>query len=137
MIANLLALAQQAPAAGPPATGTTGAPGAAGGPQNPLGAICGGQGGMFIPMIMIFVVFYFMLIRPQQKKQRELQDWLKSLKKGDEVVTTGGVIGKISGLTDNVVVLEVQEKVRMRFLRSHISGKAPGPGQPGPEPEKK
>jgi preprotein translocase subunit YajC len=134
MIANLLALAQQAT---PPATGSTGAPGAAGGPQNPLGAICGGQGGMFIPMIMIFVVFYFMLIRPQQKKQRELQDWLKSLKKGDEVVTTGGVIGKISGLTDNVVVLEVQEKVRLKFLRSHISGKAPGPGQPGPEPEKK
>jgi preprotein translocase subunit YajC len=92
---------------------------------------------MFIPMIMIFVVFYFMLIRPQQKKQRELTDWLKSLKKGDEVVTTGGVIGKISGLTDNIVTLEVQEKVRMKFLRSHISGKAPAPGQPGPEPEKK
>ena len=109
------------------------------GPQNPLAA-CGGQGGMFIPMIMIFVVFYFMLIRPQQKKQRELQDWLKQLKKGDEVVTTGGIIGKISGITDEVVTLEVQEKVRMKFLRSHIAGKAPGSKQPGPEaapPEKK
>jgi preprotein translocase subunit YajC len=91
----------------------------------------------FAPLVLIFVVFYFMLIRPQQKKQKDLQEWLKSLKKGDEVVTNGGVIGKISGLTENTVTLEVQEKVRMKFLRSHIAGKAPAPGQPGPEPEKK
>jgi preprotein translocase subunit YajC len=105
-----------------------------------MAGCAGGQGGMFIPMIMIFVVFYFMLIRPQQKKQRELQDWLKQLKKGDEVVTTGGIIGKISGITDTVVTLEVQEKVRMKFLRSHISGKAPGAAGPGPDapaPDKK
>ncbi len=134
MMQTLLLQAQ--PVGPPPAPGaaSTGAPGAS---SNPLAQVCGGQGGMFIPMIMIFVVFYFMLIRPQQKKQRELGDWLKGLKKGDEVVTTGGVIGKISGLTDNIVTLEVQEKVRMKILRSHISGKAPGPGQPGPEPEKK
>jgi preprotein translocase subunit YajC len=125
MIQTLLALAQQtAPPAGPQ------------NPANPLGG-CAGQGGMFVPMIMIFVVFYFMLIRPQQKKQREQQEWLKSLKKGDEVVTTGGVIGKISGLTDNTVTLEVQEKVRLKVLRSHIAGKPPAPGQPAPEPEKK
>lgn len=127
MIANLFLLAQTAQAQ----------PAQPAQSQNPLSALCGGQGGMFVPMIMIFVVFYFMLIRPQQKKQRELADWLKSLKKGDEVVTTGGVLGKISGITDNVVVLEVQEKVRMRFLRSHISGKAPGSSTAGPEPEKK
>ena len=90
---------------------------------------------MFVPMIAIFVVFYFMLIRPQQKKQRELQDWVKSLKKGDEVVTTGGIIGKVSGLTENVVTLEVQEKVRMKFLRSHSAGKAPGAQGSGPDPE--
>lgn len=118
-----LALAQTAP--------TGGAPSGA----NPLGA-CGAQGSMFLPMIMIFVVFYFMLIRPQQKKQNELQTWLKSLKKGDEVVTTGGLIGKISGLTENTVTLEVQEKVRLKVMRNHIAGKAPAPGQPGPEPEK-
>ncbi len=131
MIANLLALAllQAAPAA--PA-----AP-AAGPGQNPMNALCGGQGGMFVPMIMIFVVFYFMLIRPQQKKQRELSDWLKQLKKGDEVVTTGGLIGKISGLTDNTVTLELQEKVRVKVLRSHITGKPPAPGQAAPEPQQK
>ena len=126
MIATLLAAA--APAASSPGSAAA---------SNPMAALCGGQGGMFIPMIMIFVVFYFMLIRPQQKKQKDQQEWLKSLKKGDEVVTNGGVIGKISGLTENTVTLEVQEKVRMKFLRSHIAGKAPAPGQPGPEPEKK
>jgi preprotein translocase subunit YajC len=126
MISTLLALAQQAPAA--PAQG----------PQNPMTALCGGgQSNMLIPMVMIFVVFYFMLIRPQQKKQRELQDWLKSLKKGDEVVTTGGLIGKISGLTDNTVTLELQEKVRVKVLRSHVAGKPPAPGQPAPEPPQK
>jgi preprotein translocase subunit YajC len=78
-----------------------------------------------------------MLIRPQQKKQREQQDWLKQLKKGDEVVTTGGIIGKISGLTDNTVTLELQEKVRVKVLRSHIAGKPPAPGQPAPEPQQK
>lgn len=90
-----------------------------------------------LPMLMIFVVFYFMLIRPQQKKQRETQEWLKSLKKGDEVVTTGGVIGRISGINGDLVTLEVQEKVRLKVLRTHISGKPPAPGQPAPEPVKK
>jgi preprotein translocase subunit YajC len=123
MIQTLLLQAQSQPAPAAPA--------------NPLATGCAGQGGMFVPMILIFVVFYFMLIRPQQKKQREQQDWLKQLKKGDEVVTTGGVIGKISGLTDNTVTLEVQEKVRLKVLRSHIAGKPPAPGQPAPEPEKK
>src|SRR5437660_5878478 len=108
MIHTLFLLAQQ-----------TAAPAAPSAPANPLTTGCAGQSGMFIPMIMIFVVFYFMLIRPQQKKQREQQDWLKQLKKGDEVVTTGGLIGKISGLTDNTVTLELQEKVRVKVLRSH------------------
>jgi preprotein translocase subunit YajC len=127
------------PPSGPPPTApTSSGTQAQGSPQGgPLATGCAGQSGMFLPMIAIFVVFYFMLIRPQQKKQRETQDWLKSLKKGDDVVTTGGVIGRISGLTDNTVTLEVQEKVRLKVLRSHIAGKPPAAGQPAPEPEKK
>jgi preprotein translocase subunit YajC len=66
-----------------------------------------------------------MLIRPQQKKQKDQQDWLKNLKKDDEVVTTGGLIGRITGLTDQTVTLEVQEKVRMKVLRSAVTGPAP------------
>jgi preprotein translocase subunit YajC len=133
MIQTLLLQAQAGP---PPPPG-----GAPGGAQSPMAGCGPGLTGN--PLIMIglmFVVFYFMLIRPQQKKQRELQDWLKSLKKGDEVVTTGGLIGRISGISDDVVTLEVQEKVRMKFVRSHIAGRAPGSSTKGPEaapPEKK
>jgi preprotein translocase subunit YajC len=97
----------------------------------------GGQGSFPLMMIMMIAVFYFILIRPQQKKQKEQDSWLKSLKKGDEVVTSGGVIGRISGLTDNTVTLEVQEKVRIKVLRSSVSGKAPGAAATTTEPEKK
>lgn len=81
-----------------------------------------------VPFALIFMVFYFMIIRPQQKKQKELTDWLKSLKKGDEVVTSGGLIGKITGLDEKVVTLEVQEKVRLKVLRSSITDKSPTTG---------
>lgn len=96
------------------------------------GAAAGGQGGMFAlgniaPILLMFVIFYMLLIRPQQKRQRELQEWLKSISKGDEVVTTGGLWGKVSAVSDKspYVTLELQEKVRVRVLRSHITGKAP------------
>ncbi len=78
-----------------------------------------------ILMLVMFVVFWFMLIRPQQKRARELQEMLRSLKKGDQVVTSGGIIGRITGVAENdtVIILEVQEKVRMRILRSAIQAK--------------
>lgn len=122
-------LAQAAPPSPVPGTGTTQAPS-----QPGLQGCFSSQGliGM-APFILIFVVFYFLLIRPQNKKQRELQNWLKSLKKGDDVVTSGGVIGRITGLTDNVITLEVQEKVRLRVLRGSITGKAPGTVAAAPE----
>jgi preprotein translocase subunit YajC len=104
---------------------------AAGGPPG-----CAGGGGMTSMgmLAIMFVVFYFLLIRPQQKKQRDHQEMLKNLKKGDEVVTSGGVIGRISGLTDAYVTLEVQEKVRIKLVRSHITGRAGTPAaQAAPE----
>lgn len=128
------------PASAPAATGSgsTTAPGSAA-PGGPFGALCGGGQGSFpLMMVMMIAVFYFILIRPQQKKQKEQDTWLKSLKKGDEVVTSGGVIGRISGLTDTTVTLEVQEKVRIKVLRSSVSGKAPGVAAAATtEPEKK
>jgi preprotein translocase subunit YajC len=73
---------------------------------------------------MMFAIFYFILIRPQVKKQKEHQAMLSKLEKGDEVITRGGLIGKISGVVDkNVVVLELQEKVRVRVPRAYIEGK--------------
>ena len=74
-------------------------------------------------MLLMFGVFYFILIRPQAKKQKEHQAMLAALGKGDQVVTRGGIIGKISGVKDNELVIEVQEKVRIRVLRSHVDGK--------------
>ena len=85
---------------------------------------CGGAGLSQLVMLgIMFVVFYFLLIRPQQKKQKEHRDMLAALKRGDKVITNGGILGKITGITDHIVVLEVAEKIRMRVLRSHILGK--------------
>ena len=76
----------------------------------------------FVPLILIFVVFYFLLIRPQQKKAKEHQNYLANLKKGDKVITGGGIYGQIAGITDNVVTLEIAENVRIKVSRSAIGG---------------
>ncbi len=78
-------------------------------------------------MLVIFGIFYFLLIRPQVKKQREHQAMISKLGKGDEVITRGGFIGKITGEGDNgVVVLELQDKVRDRIPRAYIEAKWEG-----------
>jgi preprotein translocase subunit YajC len=78
-----------------------------------------------VPLILIFVIFYLLLIRPQQKRQKEHQKLLAGLKKGDKVVTNSGLFGVISSLNDekNIVVLKVAEDVKMEFLKSSIAGK--------------
>lgn len=78
-------------------------------------------------MLMIFGIFYFIMIRPQVKRQKEHQAMLSKLGKGDEVITRGGVIGKITGVSDDgVLVLELQEKVRVRVPRAYVEGKWDG-----------
>jgi preprotein translocase subunit YajC len=86
---------------------------------------CGGAGGMqsLVFMLLMFAVFWFILIRPQQKRAKEHQAFLSALKKGDSVVTRGGVVGRVTGVQDNLVTLEVQEKVRIRVLKSYIEGR--------------
>ena len=90
-----------------------------------------GQGGTevnplisFFPLILMFVIFYFLLIRPQQKRQSELQKMVQNLKKGDRVVTAGGVIGTITGIQNDYVVLRVGEDdgAKMEVLKSAITG---------------
>ena len=73
-----------------------------------------------LPMIAIFVVFYFLLIRPQQRKAKENRAMLETLQKGDEVVTAGGVVGKITKLTDSYIVLEITENVEINVQRQAI-----------------
>lgn len=93
-----------------------------GGGAAPPGA-CGGGLSSLVVMLMMFAVFYFILIRPQQKRAKEHQQMLANLTKGDQVVTRGGLIGRITGIQDNVLTIELQEKVRVRVLRSHVDGK--------------
>jgi preprotein translocase subunit YajC len=76
----------------------------------------------FVPLIAIFGIFYFLVLRPQSKKAKETQKMLSELKKGDDVATQGGLIGKITGIKDNEVTLQVQEGVRIRVLRSAVTG---------------
>lgn len=76
------------------------------------------------PFALIFLVFYFLMIRPQKKRMQEEQSLLDSLGKGDEIVTKSGVIGTIYGLTDKIVTLEIAEGVRIKVLRGQIGGLA-------------
>jgi preprotein translocase subunit YajC len=75
----------------------------------------------FLPMIAIVVVFYFLLIRPQQKRSKETKAMLESLQKGDEVVTAGGIVGRISKLSDTYAEVEITPNVEITVQRSAIS----------------
>ncbi|MGL6040818.1 MAG: preprotein translocase subunit YajC [Deefgea sp.] len=74
----------------------------------------------FLPMIAIFAIFWFLMIRPQQKKAKELRAMLEALQKNDEVITTGGVIGKIVKLNDQFVTLELSDNVEILIQRAAI-----------------
>ena len=77
----------------------------------------------FLPFILMIVVVWFLLIRPQRKKQKDHQAMLSQLTKGDRVVTNAGILGIIVGIKDNIVVLKVSEDTKMEFLKSSIGGK--------------
>ena len=75
--------------------------------------------GQFIPLILIFVIFYFFLIRPQQKKVKEHKLMVESLKRGDKVITTGGIVGTIERVIDNEKVeVNISENVNVEIVRS-------------------
>ena len=91
------------------------------------GGTGGGQGGgfsAFIPLILMFAIFYFLLIRPQQRKAKLHRELIAALKKGDKVVSSGGLHGVVTGLTDDVVTMEIAPKVRVKVSRGSISGLA-------------
>lgn len=79
---------------------------------------------MLLPFAMIFAIFYFLILRPQNKKLKKHEFYLKEIKRGDEVVTMSGILGKIDGLTDQVVTLEVANGVKIKMLRKQIAGSA-------------
>ncbi len=92
------------------------------------GTAAGGQGGgsdilmSILPLVLIFVVFYFLLIRPQQKKQKALKEMLSGVKRGDDIVTTSGMIGRVIKIDrDNNLLVEVAPNVRIKFMRSAVA----------------
>ncbi len=74
-------------------------------------------------MGVVFAIFYFLIIRPQSKAQKAHREKLSRLKKGDEVVTTGGLIGTIFSVTDELLMVEIADKVRVRIMRSQVSSR--------------
>jgi preprotein translocase subunit YajC len=101
-----------------------------------MGQIPGGGGGggassavtQILFFAAIFAIFYFLLIRPQQRQKREKQQMLSAIKKGDRVVTSGGIHGTIVGLNENTVVLRIAEQVRMEVDRTAIGRVQAAPG---------
>ncbi len=83
-----------------------------------------GDYSMIIMMVAIFVIMYFFMIRPQQKKQKEIMNFRKNLEVGQSVVTAGGIYGKVKELEDNVVVLEIASNVKIRIDRNSIYAEA-------------
>ena len=81
-----------------------------------------------VPVIFMVVIFYFLLIRPQQKKAKEHKALLDNLKQGDRIITSGGIIGTIVKIDDQIVNLEIADKVRIEVARPYISGFAPKKG---------
>ena len=102
----------------PATTATTAAPSTAGAPLTPPQP---GLASMVMPFALMFVVFYFLLIRPQQKKMKEQEQMVSGLQKGDEVVTQSGIFGKIHGITDKVVDLEIASNVRIKILKAQVA----------------
>jgi preprotein translocase subunit YajC len=96
----------------------------------------GGEGGggfsTFIPLILMFVIFYFLLIRPQQKKTKEHRQMITNLKKGDRVITSGGLHGQITGLSDTTLTVEIADKVRVKIARGNVAALSQASGQPQP-----
>lgn len=107
--------------------GTTGAEGVqvspvGGGPAGASNvAAAPGIGGMLLPFGLMFFVIYFLMIRPQQKKLKDQESMLSGLKHGDDVISSSGILGKITGITEKVVTLEIADNVRVKMLKNQIS----------------
>ncbi len=94
----------------------------------PAGLAGGGFTSFMLPMIFMVAIFYFLLIRPQQQKAKEHKALLANLKKGDRIITNGGIIGTIVNIDDQIVNLEVADRVRIEMGRPYIAGFAPKKG---------
>ena len=105
------------------------------------GAGAPGGGGLLatplVPIILMLAIMWFFLIRPQQKKQKEHRAMLGNLKKGDRIITTGGLYGRITGITDTTLTVEIADKVRVKINRGYVAGLAQAGGTGTPEAREK
>lgn len=108
-------------AEGSASTAAPSGPSDGGAPAQKPGFFGGDFNGIFM-IVLMFAVFYFLLIRPQQKKAKQHQKLLESIDKGAEIVTNGGLIGRVTAKADKTLTVEISEKVRVRILRSQVSG---------------
>ncbi|HEY1154646.1 MAG TPA: preprotein translocase subunit YajC [Pseudolabrys sp.] len=94
-------------------------------PAYAQGSLLGGDGGMLVqllPFVMIFVIMYFLILRPQQKRVKSHQEMVKNIRRGDTVVTSGGMVGKVTKVVDNdVVEVEIADGVRIRQMRQMLT----------------
>ncbi|MFH0725067.1 MAG: preprotein translocase subunit YajC [Pseudomonadota bacterium] len=101
-----------------------------------MGGAAGQQGGggftALIPLILMFVIFYFLLIRPQQKKAKEHREMVQNLKTGDRVITAGGIHGRITGMDETTLTVEIADRVRVKVTRGSVTGPAPTTGASQP-----
>ena len=106
---------------------------------NAAGPAAGAAGGFasFIPLVLIFVVFYFLLIRPQQKQAKQHQAFLNDLKKGAKIVTKGGVHGSITAINDNVISVEIAKDIIIKISRDAVAGSLSKDGTPPKKEGKK
>jgi len=102
--------------------GTGGAPG---------GAAGGGGFTAFVPLILMFAIFYFLLIRPQQKKAKQHQEMINAVKKGDRVITSGGIHGRITAVDDTTITLEIADKIKIKVSRGNVGAVNPGSAPAG------
>lgn len=89
-------------------------------PQGGQGG-AGGLIGSLIPLILIFVIFYFLLIRPQQKRAKEHKQMIENLKKGDKIVTSGGIYGIIESVGTNTITVKISENVKVKFGKAYVA----------------
>lgn len=108
-------------------TSTQAAPAPGGSPAGGPPGGCAAAGPQLLMLAVMFGIFYFLLIRPQQKRQREVEDMLKALQKGDKVRTSGGIRGEVVELTESEAWLLVADKVKINVLRSHIASRIDKP----------
>ena len=94
---------------------------------NAGGGSQGGSGSMItglIPFVLIFVLFYFLILRPQQKQNKEKENMLKNLKRGDNILTSGGIYGKLVNITGDTLTVEIAKGINIRVSRTGVAGLA-------------